>query len=152
MTVSQCQIGNSKSEWPSGHQGQSVSTPHCLFHSYQHSVTSGRYRGPFGQGRVMAIRFSLPLGQGKQTQFVCLKQWPPGSSVFGKNMEITDEVRNKTEAVTRCCYLPREARRTLVASDVFGSQGPACTLVFIRGGNMRRKSVVSRRMWGLQWC
>ena len=97
----------------------------------------------------MAIRFSLPLEQGKQTQ---LKEWPPGSSVFGKNMEITDEVRNKTEAVTKCCYLPREARRSLVVSDVFGSQGPAGTLVFIRGGNMRRKSVVSKRMWGLQWC
>lgn len=54
-------------------------------------------------------------------------------------MEITDEVCNKTEAVTKCCYLPWEARRTLAASDIFVSQGPAGTLVFIRGGNMRKK-------------
>lgn len=65
---------------------------------------------------------------------------------LAKNMEMTDEVRNETEAVTKCCYLPWEARRALAASDVFGSQGPAGTLVFIRGGDMRRKSVVSENV------
>lgn len=91
----------------------------------------------------MLQRAELVAPQGSTELRVC-SQFTWSSSVFGKNMEMTDEVCNKTEAVTKCCYLPREARRALAVFDVFGSQGPAGTLVFIRGGSMRRKSVVSK--------
>lgn len=53
MTVSsQCKRGNSTSEWPSGHQGSSVSTPHCLFHSCRH-------QGPGHQGPSVSMPHCL---------------------------------------------------------------------------------------------